>query len=302
MGCAVSSLDAEDRELLLRFLHKRWGEGERDIRGWEKAVKPVLDKHHPHVNARPQSYDTPVWPVVVGLLGLWVPFLLGNWYGAQGYGKTFFVLLWLICVGVIYFCARDIAKQKNQPYVRWSAIESQRSKIEYEFVREAQTMLDQFVRDDAERKRLKAAEEFERRQVRGLGPIQDCTPRQAERLAALWMQHMGESDALVSQATRDGGIDVESSNFVAEVKHHAKPIGPVPVRSLHGVAKARGKVGVFFSRRGYTASSVEFAREAGLLLFTYNPEAGTLRGATKVSEYALENGLRSVLQRVSESE
>jgi len=298
----VSSLDAEDRELMLRFLHERWDEGGRDIQGWEKAVKPILDKYYPHADGQPRYYGTPVWPVVVCLLGLWVPFLLGTWFGSQGYGKTFFVLLWLICTGVIYFCSRSIAEQRNQPYVRWSAIESQRSKIASEFVREAQSMLGQFIRDDAERKRLKAAEEFERRQVRGLGPIQECTPRQAERLAALWMQHMGESDAVVSQATRDGGIDVESSNFVAEVKHHAKPVGPVPVRSLHGVAMSRGKVGVFFSRRGYTASSVEFARDAGLLLFTYNPEAGTLRGLTKVSEYALENGLSSVLRRVSESE
>ncbi|WP_454810601.1 hypothetical protein [Paenarthrobacter nitroguajacolicus] len=64
------------------------------------------------------------------------------------------------------------------------------------------------------------------------GPMLTCSPRQAEFLAKAWMEYLGATGCNVSQATRDGGIDVESDDFVGEVKHHAESVSPAIVRQI----------------------------------------------------------------------
>lgn len=125
-------------------------------------------------------------------------------------------------------------------------------------------------------------------------PMAACSPRQAEFLAKAWMQYLGATGCRVSQATRDGGIDVDSEHFVGEVKHHTEPVSPGIVRQIVGVASIEGKIPVVFSLSGYSEAALEVGRRAGAALFTYSFEHGTLRAASPQGERALKLGLLSL--------
>lgn len=105
------------------------------------------------------------------------------------------------------------------------------------------------------------------------------SPRGAEMLVAVWMRHLGFTDAVVTPEKSDGGIDVTSGTHVAQVKHYTGNVSVVEVRELFGVAIARDKAGLFFTSNGYTADAITFAASVNLPLFLYSAEDGTLRGA-----------------------
>ncbi|MEV7132180.1 restriction endonuclease [Arthrobacter sp. NPDC093128] len=121
-----------------------------------------------------------------------------------------------------------------------------------------------------------------------------CNDRQAEFLARDWMLFLGESGCRVSPATRDGGADVVSKRFVAEVKHHAAPVSPALVRQIFGVATAEGKTALFFSLSGYSAAAVEFGKQVKMALFVYDFARGTLIPKSPAAELALVKGLPSL--------
>lgn len=289
------NLGSDIHQLVLSFLKPRWDAGHRDIKGWDLAVIPLLDKYHPYEAAQPRSYTTPIWPVVLWLFGNWIPLAIASIFGHSDLWPVYY-LGWIIFTGAIYLGAKNNAEIKNRSFERWQEVDIRRNELGDRFRTAAQRILEISIKNEKAQKAQKAATHSYEESKRGPDVVLDCSPRQAEYLAALWMRHLGEIDAHVSQPTRDGGIDVESKNFVAEVKHHAKPVGPGPIRSIYGVATAAGKLGVVFSRNGYTTSAVEFANRAGVVLFEYNSDAGTLRGITAVSQRARENGLQSVFK------
>lgn len=129
-------------------------------------------------------------------------------------------------------------------------------------------------------------------------PMTVCTFQQAERLAAQWLSFLGAAGCRVSQATRDGGMDVIADHFVAEVKHHQVPVTPVAVRALSGVATGVGKIPVFFSLSGYTSAAVEFAESPniGMALFQYDYVHAKLHPRSKAARIAWGAGLLSLLE------
>lgn len=128
-------------------------------------------------------------------------------------------------------------------------------------------------------------------------PRVSCTDREAEFLARDWMLYLGADKAEVSSATRDGGMDVVSAKFVAEVKHHAAPVPPSLVRQIFGVATHKQKMALFFSLSGYSAAAMQFARETGVALFVYDYAAGTLNAKSPTAKKALSQGLDSLVNR-----
>jgi hypothetical protein len=128
-------------------------------------------------------------------------------------------------------------------------------------------------------------------------PMGSCSARQAEFLAKAWMEYLGAEGCRVSQATRDGGVDVDSDHFVAEVKHHAEPVSPNIVRQIVGVAAIEGKIPLVFSLNGYSSAALEVGNRAGAALFKYNFEKGTLTGETPVAKLALTDGLRALARK-----
>lgn len=113
----------------------------------------------------------------------------------------------------------------------------------------------------------------------------------AERLVAEWMKHLGALDASVTTFSGDGGVDVVSEVFVAQVKNIKGTVPISAIRELHGVGSARGRRALFFTSGRYTPSAVEFARETGMALFTYSAETGTLTASNPAAEHYRQHGL-----------
>lgn len=103
------------------------------------------------------------------------------------------------------------------------------------------------------------------------------SPDGAEKLCAQWMEHLGQINVRVTRSTSDGGVDIESNDRLAQVKHYRGSVGVTEVRELVGVASIDGRTPVFFTSEQYTSSALEFADKAGVLLFSYQAETATLR-------------------------
>jgi hypothetical protein len=99
-------------------------------------------------------------------------------------------------------------------------------------------------------------------------PIEDA--RDAEEAMVEWMRWLSFEDAARTQSTRDGGIDIEASLALAQVKDQGNVVAPGPVRELFGVAVSHGKAAVFFARAGYSKQALAFADLTGVALFRFN--------------------------------
>ncbi|MEV4680450.1 restriction endonuclease [Streptomyces kurssanovii] len=93
------------------------------------------------------------------------------------------------------------------------------------------------------------------------------TWQDAELAAVDHMRGLGFTDAQVTAAGADGGIDVIARDAVAQVKHYSQPIGVGPVRELRGVADAHQHL-LFYASGGYTAAARQFAEDRGIALFS----------------------------------
>ena len=115
----------------------------------------------------------------------------------------------------------------------------------------------------------------------------------AEALCAEWMQHLGEERAKVTRVSGDGGIDVESPAYIGQVKNYGSntAVGAPEVRELAGVASVDGRTPLFFTSGRYTAEAEAFAEGAGIALFIYSAERGTLVGANSLGAVLRESGL-----------
>jgi hypothetical protein len=96
------------------------------------------------------------------------------------------------------------------------------------------------------------------------------TPRDGEEAAAEWMTWMGLGHADVTQASRDGGIDVISSVAAGQVKMEMAKTTRPTLQQLFGAARADSKAAVFFSLYGYANDAVGWADHARMALFTFD--------------------------------
>ena len=113
----------------------------------------------------------------------------------------------------------------------------------------------------------------------------------AEQLVAEWMRYFGEEDAEVTRFTGDGGIDVQSLHYIAQVKNYSGSVGVAEVRELAGVASADGRKPLFFTSGTYASGSVEFADRVGMALFRYDAIAGSLHDENHQATHIFEQGL-----------
>jgi hypothetical protein len=115
----------------------------------------------------------------------------------------------------------------------------------------------------------------------------------AEHLAAWHMsRRLGFEDATVTKSGNDGGIDVESADAVAQVKHHTNPVGGPEIQQLRGAAHGRNAA-LFYALSGYTTAGERFADKAGVALFRYDIY-GEVTGCNEVAHALQASGpLRS---------
>lgn len=113
----------------------------------------------------------------------------------------------------------------------------------------------------------------------------------AEALCAEWLKYLGELDAEYTRVVGDGGIDVQSSRYIGQVKNYSGTVGVASIRELAGVATVDGRRAVFFTSGTYASGSVSFANQVGMPLFVYNAVEGSLSHANEIAEKAIISGL-----------
>lgn len=113
----------------------------------------------------------------------------------------------------------------------------------------------------------------------------------AEALCAEWMRHLGVPEAATTRHSGDGGIDVESTNYIAQVKNYAGTVGVAEVREMAGVAHGDGRHALFFTSGEYASGATEFAERVGMALFQFNAIDGTLTGRNRFAVDMIANGL-----------
>lgn len=113
----------------------------------------------------------------------------------------------------------------------------------------------------------------------------------AESLVAAWMRWLGIYDAEATQYVGDGGIDVEGTGYIAQVKNFTGFVGVAPIRELKGVSAVDGRTPLFFTSGDYSSGCESFADVAGVYLFQYDAKEATLRAKNKLASAALRDGL-----------
>lgn len=104
------------------------------------------------------------------------------------------------------------------------------------------------------------------------------SPAGAEAWVCDWMVHMGAAEARTTQLSGDGGIDVESTLYIAQVKHYTNSVSIADIRAHIGVAAIDpGKrFPLFFTSGTYPESAVQAADAANMALFTYDVSTGVV--------------------------
>jgi Restriction endonuclease len=103
-----------------------------------------------------------------------------------------------------------------------------------------------------------------------------------ENAARDWMVNWGFLDAFTTSIGKDGGVDIESDQAVAQVKATTKPTGRPHVQRLKGVA-FDGRQAFFFSLGGYTNEARVYADEAAVRLFRFSGYDGKVEPINKAA-------------------
>lgn len=123
------------------------------------------------------------------------------------------------------------------------------------------------------------------------------SPAGAEALVAQWMRHLGVADAEITRLTGDGGIDVDSARFVAQVKNYAGSVSVTEARELFGVAVSMNKQGLMFTSGTLTAEAAAFIERVGIPAFRYHAVDGTIEGLNERGVQAVARSIPAVFEQ-----
>ena len=144
----------------------------------------------------------------------------------------------------------------------------------------------------------RAREEAERRERRLSRPAPPPAPQPygvshegAEHLVCAWIRHLGVLDAEVTRLVGDGGIDVDSEHYVAQVKNLAGSVPVGEVRALLGSAVSEGKKPLLFTSGSLTVEGKAFAERVRMAVFRYDAVGGTIQGLNELGDVAVERGI-----------
>lgn len=113
----------------------------------------------------------------------------------------------------------------------------------------------------------------------------------AEHLTAQWLQYLGFEDASVTQYSGDGGIDVETFDYVCQVKNYRdKAVSVTEVRELFGVAASERKRAILFTSSGATTQAIQFADRNGIALIRFDARSARLEEINDDGSDLLVNG------------
>jgi len=98
------------------------------------------------------------------------------------------------------------------------------------------------------------------------------------------MVYLGFQGVKVTEFSNDGGVDIEADTAVAQVKLYEGSVGVTEIRELVGVAHVDGRTPIFFTSGSYTKEARGFADSAGVPIFRYSVEHGTLQPENRAAE------------------
>ena len=119
------------------------------------------------------------------------------------------------------------------------------------------------------------------------------SPRGAEFWVRDAIRWLGAPEAEVTPQTGDGGLDVVSAKWGAQVKHY---VGSVPVEELRatmGAALALGLQPMLWTSGSLTEAGKQFADLALVPVVHYNVETAEITGLTEVAVAVLRDGFRN---------
>jgi hypothetical protein len=117
---------------------------------------------------------------------------------------------------------------------------------------------------------------------------------EAEYYIAEWMRHLGATAAIVTPARADGGIDVRSRFYAAQVKHRPADFVEVEtVRALIGAASLENRTPLFFASGHYSRHVYDAAARGGVALFIFKPLEGRLVAANATANRLRQDGLKA---------
>jgi hypothetical protein len=99
---------------------------------------------------------------------------------------------------------------------------------------------------------------------------QATSAKKAEELCAEWLRKRGEHSAKTTNDGADGGVDIRSNKYVAQVKNYRGSVGVQPIREIYGIAAAEGKTALFFTSGAYTKAALDFADSVKMPLIGYD--------------------------------
>lgn len=100
--------------------------------------------------------------------------------------------------------------------------------------------------------------------------FQASDAKRAEELCAQWLRKRGDHTAATTKDGADGGVDIRSNKYVAQVKNYRGSVGVQPIREIYGIAAAEGKAALFFTSGTYTKAAIEFADSVKMPLITFD--------------------------------
>ncbi|GAA0955936.1 restriction endonuclease [Actinocorallia libanotica] len=120
-------------------------------------------------------------------------------------------------------------------------------------------------------------------------PVDDW--KTAEHNAAAWMRHWGFTDATVTPAGADGGIDIRSRKALGQVKFQGAAVGRAELQRLVG-ARMRGEQQLFFfTGSAYSAPALAYGEAMDIALFQYDPW-GRMKAANKPASAVIASAKR----------
>jgi hypothetical protein len=191
----------------------------------------------------------------------------------------------------------DEELEKLYPVVQSILKQEERNKVMHQLLNNVQVLeFDKTLISEEELEQIKSAmasAEFERlkSRVRPAPQPYGVSNYGAERLVADWLVYLGCREVLLTQASQDGGIDVETANHVCQVKYYKNQgVSVQEVREIFGVASALGKVAMVFTSSDLTAAAYEFANQVGIIAVQFNVESSSLVGLNYYGEQLLVDG------------
>lgn len=188
----------------------------------------------------------------------------------------------------------DELREQEAEKLRVQQLEQERYRLEAEAAR---ARAEQAERDrlEAERRHREEAERLEWLRSRPAPPpppqLYGVSDHGAEQLVCDWMRHLGVLDATVTRVQGDGGIDVDSEGFLAQVKNYTGSVPVTEVRDLGGVAAAESKRALLFTSGSLTRDGLAFAERVRIAVLRYDAVAGTLVGLNELGVRCADVGI-----------